>query len=247
MPTDVPDTLVSLPRSQSSTAPTSQAQESHDSGDANILEDMEVAGAEKASTSRRKWRTAGYESQEEGWTLDLRSTMKANQALLERLLQERPQPQTRREAFIRYVSDILRTVPDEEYQVLHDIIADTLRQRHMGPSTSGARPGPSTAPQASASTSQQSAFTPPTYSQPQYYQLPGLASPSPSNWQYGVGGGQQSQQSQSLQPLTTPVRSRDSAESVGRILASSIAEDWNVAPGPSTRWPDDTSGGPGSL
>ncbi|KAG0721674.1 hypothetical protein GWK47_045997 [Chionoecetes opilio] len=178
MPTDVPDTLVNLPRDPSPDAQTSQAQYPHDSGEANILEDMEVAAAAEQASTRRKRKTPATERQEEEWMVDLRSTMKANQALLERLLEERSQPQSRREAFIRFVSDTLRSAPER-------------------------------------STSQQ------------YFHMPGCPSP---NWQYG--GGQHPQQSPSLQPLTTPVRSRDSAESVGKVLGSSIAEDWNVSPYP---------------
>ncbi|KAG0723077.1 hypothetical protein GWK47_043319 [Chionoecetes opilio] len=188
---------------------------------------MEVAAAAEQASTRRKRKTPATERQEEEWMVDLRSTMKANQALLERLLEERSQPQSRREAFIRFVSDTLRSAPEEEYQVMHDQIVDIVHRRHTGSSTSGAGPGPSTAPQPSRpSTSQQSAITPPTYSQ-QYFHMPGCPSP---NWQYG--GGQHPQQSPSLQPLTTPVRSRDSAESVGKVLGSSIAEDWNVSPYP---------------
>ncbi|KAG0725938.1 hypothetical protein GWK47_037606 [Chionoecetes opilio] len=227
MPTDVPDTLVNLPRDPSPDAQTSQAQYPHDSGEANILEDMEVAAAAEQASTRRKRKTPATERQEEEWMVDLRSTMKANQALLERLLEERSQPQSRREAFIRFVSDTLRSAPEEEYQVMHDQIVYIVHRRHTGSSTSGAGPGPSTAPQPSRpSTSQQSAITPPTYSQ-QYFHMPGCPSP---NWQYG--GGQHPQQSPSLQPLTTLVRSRDSAESVGKVLGSSIAEDWNVSPYP---------------
>ena len=205
---------------------------------------MEVAAAAEQGSStgsrRRKKRTTADESQEEeAWMLDLRSTMKANQALLERLLEERSQPQTRREAFIRYVSDTLRTVSDEEYSEMHDLISDMMRRR-KAQSTSGAEPRSSTsAPQASTSTSQP-AFTP-TYSQQQYYLVPGFESPSPSKWQYGVVGGHQ----QAQQPA--PARARDSAESVGRILASSIAEDWSLtltpAP-PSSKHDDDTRPAP---
>ncbi|KAG0720306.1 hypothetical protein GWK47_048787 [Chionoecetes opilio] len=92
MPTDVPDTLVNLPRDPSSDAQTSQAQYPHDSGEANILEDMEVAAAAEQASTRRKRKTPATERQEEEWMVDLRSTMKANQALLERLLEERSQP-----------------------------------------------------------------------------------------------------------------------------------------------------------
>ena len=196
MPTDVPDTLGNLPRDPSfagssssaasaAAAQTSQAQDQHDSGEASILEDMEVAAAAgQASSSRHsKRKTPATERQEEdAWMVDLRSTMRANQALLERLLEEKSQPPSSREVFIRYVSDSLRSATEEEFRVMHDEIAATLMRRgHTGPSTSGAGPVPSTAPQASTT----SHVTPPTYSQQHYVQLTGF--PSPSNWQY-LGG-----------------------------------------------------------
>ncbi|KAG0724485.1 hypothetical protein GWK47_040504 [Chionoecetes opilio] len=200
MPTDVPDTLVNLPRDPSPDAQTSQAQYPHDSGEANILEDMEVA----AAASRPQ-----------------------PAALLERLLEERSQPQSRREAFIRFVSDTLRSAPEEEYQVMHDQIVDIVHRRHTGSSTSGAGPGPSTVPQPSRpSTSQQSAITPPTYSQ-QYFHMPGCPSP---NWQYG--GGQHPQQSPSLQHsrhLSGLGTRRNQSE---RFWAPALRRTGNVSPYP---------------
>ena len=111
MPTEVPDTLGNLscdPSSASSSssaadAQTSQAQDHHDSGEAR-LEDMEVAAAAEQSSSARsrpfkKRKTQDPErQQEDAWMVDLRATMKANQALLERLLEERSQPLSRRDA-----------------------------------------------------------------------------------------------------------------------------------------------------
>ena len=254
MPTDVPDSLGNLPcdpsfagssssAASAAGAQTSQAQDQHDSGEASILEDMEVAAAaEQASSRSRKRKTPDNARQEEDvWMVDLRSTMKANQSLLERLLEERSQPLSRRDAFIRFVSECLRSAPEGEFQLIQPQIMDLLvRRGHPGPSTSG--PGPSTAPQAStfinltsgagplpstaaqASSTYTSQHTPPTYSQQHYVQL---GFPSPSTWQYG---GQHPQQSPSgHQTLTTPARGRDSAESVGKVLGS---EDWNVSQNP---------------
>ncbi|KAG0719635.1 hypothetical protein GWK47_050087 [Chionoecetes opilio] len=141
--------------------------------------------------TRRKRKTPATERQEEEWMVDLRSTMKANQALLERLLEERSQPQSRREAFIRFVSDTPCVLPLRRSTSRHCASA-THGVLYIGGWTG---PLNSTTTQ-QASTSQQSAITPPTYSQ-QYFHMPGCPSP---NWQYG--GGQHPQQSPSLQPLT---------------------------------------------
>ena len=187
------------------------------------------------------------ETQEEGWMQDLRTTMKANQALLEKLLEERSQPLSHREAFIRFLSDTLRSVSDEQYSVMHELIMDILRQGirtlrdsgpdTQGPSSSGARPGPSrSAPPTCTSTSQP--YFSHTYSQQQQYYQPHPNYDHSSNCQYG-GGIQQQQvpqqhhpqqhhQQVTLEPLQTPVRTRESAESVGRLLASSIGEEWSV-------------------
>ncbi|KAG0698581.1 hypothetical protein GWK47_002970 [Chionoecetes opilio] len=183
MPTDVPDTLVNLPRDPSPDAQTSQAQYPHDSGEANILEDME-----------RK--TPATERQEEEWMVDLRSTMKANQALLERLLEERSQPQSRREAFIRFVSDTLRSAPEED--------------RHCASATHGVLYiGGWTGP-LNSTTTQQALYLPTVRHNTTHLQPAVFSHARLPESQLAVWCGQHPQQSPSLQPLTTPVRSRDS-------------------------------------
>ncbi|KAG0718565.1 hypothetical protein GWK47_052213 [Chionoecetes opilio] len=131
--TDVPDTLVNLPRDPSPDAQTSQAQYPHDSGEANILEDMEVAAAAEQASTRLKRKTPATERQEEEWMGGPPIHHEGQQALLERLLEERSQPQSRREAFIRFVPDTLRSAPEEEYQVMHDQIVDMCIGDTRGP------------------------------------------------------------------------------------------------------------------
>ncbi|KAG0717632.1 hypothetical protein GWK47_007991 [Chionoecetes opilio] len=63
--------------------------------EANILEDMEVAAAAEQASTRRKRRLQPLRGKKEEWMWDLDPTWKANQALLERLLEERSQPQSR--------------------------------------------------------------------------------------------------------------------------------------------------------
>ena len=98
----------------------------------NILEEMELAAAEQGLTTssrQRKRRRRDDESlEEESWMQELRSIMKANQALLEKLLEERSQAQSDREAFTRYVSDTLRTAPQEQYSVMKELITDIMRE-----------------------------------------------------------------------------------------------------------------------
>ncbi|KAG0699576.1 hypothetical protein GWK47_025779 [Chionoecetes opilio] len=192
MPTDVPDTLVNLPRDPSPDAQTSQAQYPHDSGEANILEDMEVAAAAEQASTRRKRKTPATERQEEEWMVDLRSTMKANQALLERLLEERSQPQS-------------RGVPGDARPNSRHCASATHGVLYIGGWTG---PLNSTTTQQDPLPPKQSAITPPTYSQ-QYFHMPGCPSP---NWQYG--GGQHPSSPRPSSHSRTPVRSRDWAESV---------------------------------
>ena len=216
---------------------------------------MELAAAEQGSTTssrRRKRRRRDEESlEEESWMQELRSTMKANQALLEKLLEERSQGQSDREAFLRYVSDTLRTAPQEQYSVMKELITNIMREGGQsqrdssrdtqGPSSSWARPGPSASAPPACTASSQPYFSQ-TYSQQQRYYQPQPNYDQCSNWQYGGGYQQQQapqqQQQQQLpqqqhqqvtqQPLQTPRRTRESAESVGRLLASTIGEDWNL-------------------
>ena len=232
MPTDVPDTLNTLGRSEdtsSSAAAASHSQPLDLDLEENILDDIELEEAQHAKKGRRKRRSTTADEAEDDWTLELRETMKTSQALLERLLVDRPQPQTRREAFIRYVSDVLRTAPEDDYQVMQDKIAATIMEPQMGPSTSGA--GAAVASQPTTTIQQPSFLTQPSFSRT----LAVFPSPSPTSWpQYGVVVEQQQQppsqsQSQSLlTPDPAPVK-RSSAESVGKALSSQIPDDcWNL-------------------
>ncbi|KAM4570219.1 uncharacterized protein PAE49_009429 [Odontesthes bonariensis] len=252
--TEAPDTLVSLPRALSANATASSAAsaaastfhalpslETHDSVESqfNILEEMELAAAEQGSTtsSRRcKRRRRDEESlEEESWMQELRSTMKANQALLEKLLEERSKAQSDREAFTRYVSDTLLTAPQEQYSVMKELITDIMREGGQGqrdssrdtqgPSSSWARPGPSASAPAACTASSQPYCSQTYYKQQQYYQ------PQPnydqwSNWQYGGGQQQVLQQQhqqvtqQPLQTLNTPNLSTTSPGQARPYVAS---------------------------
>ena len=136
---------------------------------------------------------------------ELHSTMKAKQALLEKLLEERSQGQSDREAFIRYVSDTLRTAPQEQYSVMKELITDIMREGGQsqrdssidtqGPSSSWARPGPSASAPPACTASSQPYFSQ-TYSQQQQYYQPQPNYDQCSNWQYGGGYQQQAPQQQ---------------------------------------------------
>ena len=56
---------------------------------------------------------------------DLRATMPVNQALLEKLVEERTYSD--REAFVRFVADTLRTAPQEQYVEMKELIFDIVR------------------------------------------------------------------------------------------------------------------------
>ena len=184
----------------------------------NILEEMEMSAAEQGLTTssqkrRRRKRDEDIPEEEESWMKELRLTMKANQALLEKLLEERSQRQSDREPFIHYISEMLRNVPQEQYVALSEGILDLVRGRgHRRDSTSWTRPG--------GTHSNQPYFYP---QQQQHYYQP--FQDQSSSWQLG---GYQPQGTQP--PLQTPRRSRDSVESVGRLLAANIGEEWNNPP-----------------
>jgi hypothetical protein len=113
--------------------------------------------------------------------------MQANQALLEKLVEERPQ--TGREPFVRFVGDTLRAAPQDQYDDMKELILDIVRQggrRQPGgseqPPTSWARPAQSvSAPPAGTASQQFSQFSE-TFSQPYRYQQ--QKPPHQQNWQY---------------------------------------------------------------
>ena len=118
---------------------------------------MESTAGDNASTSHptssssrnrkrdKRRREEECQEEEDNWMRDLRATMQANQALLEKLVEERPHSD--REAFVRFVADTLRTAPQEQYDEMKELIFDIVRQgrrRQPGdieqPSMSLARP-----------------------------------------------------------------------------------------------------------
>ena len=206
----MPDTLVSLPRAAPAVATTSQEVASFDVLDAvdsqgNILEEMEMSAAEQVQKRRRRKRDEDSPEQEEQWMKELSLTMKANQTLLEKLLEEKSQPQSERQPFINYISEMLRTVPQEQYVALTEGILDLVRAR-------GRRD----------SWNRQQQYGYQQQQQPHnYYQLQPYQDQSTS-WQYQPQGTQP--------PVQTPRRTRDSLETVGRILSANIGEDWSNPP-----------------
>ncbi|KAF6721619.1 hypothetical protein FQA47_024758, partial [Oryzias melastigma] len=118
----------------------------------NVLEELEAAAMPSTQTSSRQCshsdrhdkrkREEQCLEEEDTWMALLRSTMKANQTLLEKLLEERP-VHTEREAFIRFVSDTLRTVPEEDYAEMKNLILDIVSHRRQQPAQSS-QPQPST-------------------------------------------------------------------------------------------------------
>ena len=148
--------------------------------------------------------------------------MQANQALLEKLLEEKSRRHSDREPFINYVSETLRNVPDEQYASMQEIILDMMRARghslphsrrdSQGPSWS--RPGPVNAPPAGQPSQ------PYFHQQQQHYYQPQPIQDQSSSWHFS------GYQPQGSQPQRQTPRNRDSAESVGRILQ--LGEDWDT-------------------
>ena len=111
--------------------------------DVNILEEMEMSAVEQGLTRssqqrRRRKRDEDSQAMEESyWMKELSVTMKANQALLEKLLEEKNQRTTDRDPFIQYISQILRTVPQEQYVALSEGIMELVRGKTDVPQLRG--------------------------------------------------------------------------------------------------------------
>lgn len=195
---------------------------------AHVLEDMESASVDQASTSQptptssrsrkrdKRRREEECQEEEDTWMRDLRATMQANQALLEKLVEERPQSD--REPFVRFVADTLRTAPQEQYDEMKELIFDIVRQgrrRQPGdseqPSKSWARPAQAVSAPPACTASQPSPqpfsqqFSQP-YSQP-YSCQQDFQQHNPQyqqNWQYGSSFMQQTSFPPMRHTATTP-------------------------------------------
>ena len=234
---DLPDTLNTMARSgstSSSSAPaalTSRPLDEDDDEGMHILSDIESQEAQRArdttTTTKKKTR-----QQKPEWTEQLLQHLQENHALLERVLL--PQPQSLREAFIRYATDVFRTVSDEEYQELQFSFEEAMRR--IVARRAGAVPPPqastSTAPpQASTSTTPPQASTsttpsrPPTSSTPSLHQMTPMTNLSRYLWSpstyYGMDHPPQPQlqpNSQSQISVTTPPDIRMSADFTSQQL-----------------------------
>ena len=224
MQVDVPDTLNTMARSgsaSSSSAPaasTSRPLEEDDDEGLHVLSDMESQEAQRArDTTTTTPTTKKTRQQKPDWTDQLLQHLKENQALLERVLL--PQPQSLREAFIRYATDVFRTVSDEEYQELQFSFEETMRRIVARRSAAVPPPQDSTStapPQASTSTAPPQGSTTPLLHQ--MTPMSGLSRYlfSPGSF-YGMDHPPQPQfqpdhDDESPSTLTTPRASRMSAD-----------------------------------
>ena len=202
MQVDLPDTLNTMARSgatSSSSAPaalTSSPLDEDDDEGMHILSDIESQEAQRArdTTTTTKKNTRQRKPE---WTVQLMQHLQENHALLERVLL--PQPQSLREAFIRYVTDVFRTVSDEEYQELQFSFEETMRRivaRRAGAvpppqaSTSTAPPQDSTSTAPTQASSSTTASKPTTSTTPSLHQMTPMTALSrylwsPSNY-YGM-------------------------------------------------------------
>ena len=237
MQVDLPDTLNTMARSgstSSSSAPaalTSRPLDEDDDEGMHILSEIESQEAQRAmdTTTTTKKKTP---QQKPEWTEQLLQHLQENHALLERVLL--PQPQSLREAFIRYATDVFRTVSDEEYKELQFSFEEAMRrilERRAGAvpppqaSTSTAPPQASTStapPQASTSTAPS---RPPTSSTPLHLMTPMSSLSrylwSPPSTYYGMDHPPQPQlqhNSPSQMSVTTPPDIRMSADFTSQQL-----------------------------
>ena len=155
MQVEVPDTLNTMARSgsaSSSSAPVPVASTSRpleeDDDEVNVLSDIESQEAQRArdTTTTKPTTSKKTRQQKPHWTEQLLQQMQENHALLQRVLL--PQPNSLRESFIRYATDVLRSVSDTEYQELMCSFEDTMRRILSRRSLAGAA-----VPQPQASTS----------------------------------------------------------------------------------------------
>lgn len=117
MQVEVADTLNTMARAgstSSSSAPAALTSRPLDEDNDDILSDIESQEAQRAKATTTTKKKTRQEKPE--WTVQLIQHMQENHALLEKVLL--PQPHSLREAFIRYATDVFRTVSDEEYQAL---------------------------------------------------------------------------------------------------------------------------------
>ena len=230
MTTDVPDTLVSLARDRSlSAASTGSANSATD----HILKDMEqqaAAAKDTGTTTRRRRKTSAEVCKEDEWMAKLQENIEANNQLLQQVMQERAQPVTQKSAFLNYFVKYMQAAPDHHFLELQLLLYDRIgRQvsqlaRTSAPAAAAPQPQPPLPPP-----------PPPIMLSPgkqtSYYTFPGLTSPQFPSPQWPQ------QQQQQQQQLSTPLRtrSRETSESLSRLLASAMMDEWGAAtPGPST-------------
>ena len=202
MPTDVPNTLGSLPRDASTSsaeAPVAALSSQPDDvgGDIDLAalerDAARDATADRTAATRPRKQQKSDTSREEEWMARMMEYMDTNNKLLERIAEDK-QPETPKSAFIEYLSKWLRAAPDHQFQELRTIILERI---HFYSRTSSAPPAPS---------------LPPTTPQPQqqYFPFPGVQWP-PTTYQLPVPH----------QPkISTPVR-----QSSAELFTSSFLHD----------------------
>ena len=110
--------------------------DSNSDSQAHVLGDMESEAVAQASTSQltstsshspkgnKRRKEEKCLEEEDTWMRDLHTTMQANQALLEKLVEEKPQSD--HEPFVQFVADTLRTAPQEQYDEMKELVFDII-------------------------------------------------------------------------------------------------------------------------
>ena len=230
MPTDVPDTLGELPRASSTSTQSSSvdpaAADDPGAGD-DVLGNMEAEAAAAAatastSTTSKGKRKRGPSRDDDDWVDDFKATMAAHKSLLEKILEDKTKPATKKDSFIAYVAEYLQAAEGQEFERLQHGI---LHLMHYNSNTPAA-PAVSGTYAHSAVAGPSGVQTGTPHYQP-YYGYP--SQPGPHMWP-SLPSTPQQQSLHTLQPpqttpqqqqqVTTPKKSRFSAESMGKIMES---------------------------
>ena len=246
MPTDVPDTLGELPRASSTSTqsssvdPAAAADDDVPGAGDDVLGDMEAEAAAAAATASTSTTSKGKRKRSPSmddydWVDDFKATMAAHKSLLEKILEDKTKPATKKDSFIAYVAEYLQAAEGQEFERLQHGI---LHLMHYNSNTPAAPAVSATfAPSAVAGPSGVQTGTPhyqPYYgypSQPGPHMWPSLPQQVPSTPQQPSLPQVPQQSLHTLQPpqttpqqqqqLNTPTKkSRFSAESMGKIMES---------------------------
>ena len=150
--------------------------------EASATREAGEAGPSSYSQRSRGRKRRRHETAEDEWMQELRDSIKANTAMMAQLVQQKP-PVSDREPFITYVQDSLRTLPDDQYELVRAKITSLLHSLTQTavdrpPQSQSAPPQPAGQFLFQPSPSQQLFSQAPPPQQPPFSQHPLLQQPS---------------------------------------------------------------------